>query len=206
MIQLLIIKFPFLYRTEVMSVSDAKEFLEKNKFPKFVYLTDRPVNQFEDESKELYDFVSDKEINEDYFFTEALDECYPEEFYKDYTGENLDIPFWEFFKDRDDNIFGLGFDFKLPYLESLEKCQECDVVKMPIIELKGYLEEKIPLNEELSNLEFDENDIPCIVYYKNKIDPEITNFMILNRFSYLKNKFLTEPDSLVKVKKLFFEV
>lgn len=204
MIQLLIFNNPVYYRTKVMTLDESLKFIEENHYPNFFYLFDCPENQFLEESKILYDDQKIKEMDSEYFFKkEDLDD---NEWYIDYDRDNIDIPFGEFFEDFNNKVWYLGFDCKIPYLETLEECQKCDVVEMSIIELKQFLTDKIPLNESVEDFEFDENVFPCIVYYKNKINPEITNFMVLNRFSYLKNKLLTDPDSLVKVKKLFLEV
>lgn len=215
MIQLLIFNYPVFYRTEIMTISDVMKFLEKNKYPDFLYTFDLPKENYPEDNEFILHFRDDKEIDRDYFFTDEnftgnynLDECYI-----DYNEEDIDVPFLDLFMDFDQKVWGLDFGIKIPYLETLEKCQNCDVVEMPIIELTKYLTDKINLQQKLfgelkvhsnkDTLEYNDEDIPCIIFYKNHLHPEINECMVLNRYSYLQNKFLTDPDSLVKVKKLF---
>lgn len=203
-VQLLIDIFPYYYRTPVMSVNDALEFIEKTGFPDFLFAdSNSNENETSEERQTIYNFCKDKTFDSTNFFSLCSD-LNEDELYSYFFDEELDIPYLKFFKGvSDDVVYGLEFDWKFPFFRTLDECKQNESVEIPISIFKDCLYSKIPLNETVVDLDESEINVPCLVYKQNSFKENFIEFMPLSRFSYLQHKFLTEPEhTLIKVKLL----
>lgn len=196
----------YYYCPEPMYIEEIKKFFENIQFYDYFYSLDSSFASTYEKSifceniEELDNFCKDKiSKKEDPEIHPLLED---KNFYYDVIDNELDIPKYEFYvSNYDYEIYYLGYNTKIPYYEILEECDKQEICEINIQEVSTFLENTVPLN-----LDKEFNGIPCIVYYKSKIISERMEYTIFSGYNYLKNKFLTDPNSLVKVKKLFLDV
>lgn len=99
-VQLLIVSFPYYFRTPIMPVGVALKFIEQTYFPDFLFAdSNSNENKTSEERQAIYDFCKDKTFDSQEFFSICpgpdLDES---ELYFYFLDEHLDIPYLKYFK------------------------------------------------------------------------------------------------------------
>ncbi len=196
----------YYYCLKPMDIEEIKKFLDNIQFYDYFYSLDSSFASYYEKSifceniEELNEFCKDKISKKENPEINPLLE--DNNFYYDVIDPELDIPKYEFYvSNYDYEIYYFGYDTKIPYYEILEECNKQEICEINIEEVATFLENTSALNP---NQEF--NNVPCIVYYKSKMMLDRMEYVIFSGYNYLKNKFQMEPNSFVKVKKLFLHL